>query len=154
MTPESEYLIDLNINNIWISLWSFQSKNTFVTFDLNVPEYFPAEKRRTPPTPGPVSHASWWRCWFLLRNEDKQKTERHLDGERGDALRAVHVVQHAEVTSVLGHHHVAAGHPLDVGAEAQNRGLHGALQVVQMELRRTRREEDIHSSSVLLSFPV
>lgn len=60
----------------------------------------------------------------------------HLDGEHGDALWAVDAVPDAEVPSVLGHHHVAAGHPLDVRAEAQQRGLHAALDVVQLELGR------------------
>lgn len=63
----------------------------------------------------------------------------HLDGEHGDALRAVDAVPDAEVSSVLSHHHVAAGHPLDVGAEAQQRGLHAALEVVEMELRGGQR---------------
>lgn len=58
----------------------------------------------------------------------------HLDGEHGDALWAVDAVPDAEVPSVLRHHHVAAGHPLDVRAEAQQRGLHAALYVVQLEL--------------------
>lgn len=73
----------------------------------------------------------------------------HLDGEHGDALWAVDAVPDAEVPSVLGHHHVAAGHPLDVRAEAQQRGLHAALDVVQLELGRGG--EDRHWCSSLLS---
>lgn len=61
----------------------------------------------------------------------------HLDGEHGDALWAVDAVPDAEVPPVLSHHHVAAGHPLDIRAEAQQRGLHAAPHVVQLELRRT-----------------
>lgn len=60
----------------------------------------------------------------------------HLDGEHGDALWAVDAVPDAEVASVLSHHHIAAGHPLDIRAEAQQRGLHAAPYVVQLELRR------------------
>lgn len=71
----------------------------------------------------------------------------HLDGEHGDALWAVDAVPDAEVPSVLRHHHVAAGHPLDVRAEAQQRGLHAALYVVQLELGGG----DRHGCSSLLS---
>lgn len=58
----------------------------------------------------------------------------HLDREHGDALWAVDAVPDAEVPPVLRHHHVAAGHPLDIRAEAQQRGLHATLYVVQLEL--------------------
>ena len=59
----------------------------------------------------------------------------HLDGEHGDALWAVNAVPDAQVPPVLRHHHVAAGHPLHVGAETQQRGLRAALDVVQVELQ-------------------
>lgn len=38
----------------------------------------------------------------------------NLDWEHGDALWAVDAVPDAEVSPVLGDHHVAAGDPLDV----------------------------------------
>ena len=58
----------------------------------------------------------------------------HPEREYGGALRAVHVVPHTQAGPVLGHHHVTARHPLDVGAERKERGLHGSLYVVQVEL--------------------
>lgn len=64
-----------------------------------------------------------------------ETTKSHLDGEHGDALRAVDAVPDAEVPPVLGDHHIAARHPLDVGAETQHRRLHAGPYVVQMELR-------------------
>lgn len=64
-----------------------------------------------------------------------------LDGEHGDALRAVDAVPDAQVPSVLGHHHVAAGDPLHVRAEAEQRGPGAALQVVQVELVGGKEEE-------------
>lgn len=63
----------------------------------------------------------------------------HPEGEHGGALGAIYAVPDAEVSPVLGHHHVTARHPLDVGAESQQRGLHGVLYVVQVELDRTAR---------------
>lgn len=65
----------------------------------------------------------------------------HLDWEHGDALWAVDVVPDADVSPVLGDHHVAARHPLDIRAEAQHRGLHARLYVVEMELRRKEEVE-------------
>lgn len=38
----------------------------------------------------------------------------HLDGEHGDALWAVDTVPDAEVSPVLGDHHITARHPLDI----------------------------------------
>lgn len=46
----------------------------------------------------------------------------HLDGEHGDALWAVDGVPDAEVPVALGDDHIAAGHPLDEGAVAQQGG--------------------------------
>lgn len=59
-------------------------------------------------------------------------TNSHLDGEHGDALWAVDAVPDAEVPPVLGHHHVTAGYPLDIRAEAQQCGLHAGLYVIEM----------------------
>ena len=56
------------------------------------------------------------------------------EGEHGDSLGAVDVVPHTQAIPVLGHHHVAARHPLHIGAEAQHRGFLPALNVVQMQL--------------------
>ena len=60
----------------------------------------------------------------------------HPEGEHGGALGAVDVVPDTEVGPVLGHHHVTAWHPLDVGAERKERGLYGAFYVVQVELEK------------------
>lgn len=66
----------------------------------------------------------------------------HPDGEHGDALWAVDAVPDADVASVLGNHHVAAGHPLDVRAETEQRGFHPGLDVVQVELRRSEKTKN------------
>lgn len=67
----------------------------------------------------------------------------HPEGEDSDALWAIDAVPDAEVGPVLGHHHVTAGYPLDVAAEGQQRGLHGALRVVQVELEKGGEERSV-----------
>lgn len=63
----------------------------------------------------------------MLHQSGSSRQRTHLDGEHGDALGAVDAVPDAEVSPVLGDHHIAAGDPLDIGAETQQRGLHAGL---------------------------
>ena len=57
-----------------------------------------------------------------------------LDLENRHALWRVDRVPHAEVIAVLGHHHVAVGHPLHVGAEVEQRRLLLGREVVEVQV--------------------
>lgn len=86
-----------------------------------------------------LGHQKSTRKSFFLVLQREQKS--HLDGEHGDAFRAVYAVPDAEVSPVLGDHYVTPRHPLDVGAETQDCGLYTALDVVQVKLRRKEKKE-------------
>lgn len=93
-----------------------------------------------------------------MSTQQSQNMASDLEWEHGDGVRAVNAVPDAEVSSVLGDHHITAWHPLDIGAEAQQRSPHSALYVIQMELGG-RKESEIFklfrplvSSSVMVSY--
>ena len=66
-----------------------------------------------------------WNCLLVVA---------YFEWEHGDLVWHVNVVPHTEVATVLGNHYVAEGHPLNIGAVAEQRDTLLALKVIEVKL--------------------
>ena len=81
----------------------------------------------------PIQHAHTYARVYACTHAHTH-THTHLDWGHVDFFRGLNVVPDTEVAPVLRHHHIAAWHPLDVGAVVQHARLLPALNVKQVQL--------------------